>query len=91
MKYGVKEELLPLVSIKGIGRIRARLLFKHGYTNVGHLKNADVTDLLGIEGIGKATVLKIMEELGMDASEIIETDQEIKKIQRTLAEFNLTD
>ncbi|MEK0327749.1 MAG: DEAD/DEAH box helicase, partial [Nitrosopumilus sp.] len=28
--YGIREELLELVKIKGIGRVRARILYKHG-------------------------------------------------------------
>jgi len=31
--YGVREELLPLVKIKGIGRVRGRILFEHGIKN----------------------------------------------------------
>jgi helicase len=32
MKYGVKPELLPLVSLRGVGRVRARRLFNQGIT-----------------------------------------------------------
>ncbi|PCN50664.1 hypothetical protein B6U99_03345 [Candidatus Geothermarchaeota archaeon ex4572_27] len=31
IRHGVKEELLDLVSIEGVGRIRARALYARGY------------------------------------------------------------
>lgn len=35
---GVKEELLELVNLKGIGRVRARMLFNAGFKTVGDPK-----------------------------------------------------
>ncbi len=40
VKHGVSKELLPLVSIKGIGRVRARRLYKKGIKNVKNIKNS---------------------------------------------------
>ena len=34
MKNGVKAELLPLIRLKGIGRVRARRLFSSGYSSI---------------------------------------------------------
>lgn len=42
MKYGIKEELLPLVKLKGVGRFRARRLYSAGIKNIRDLKRADV-------------------------------------------------
>lgn len=39
VKYGVREELLPLVELKGIGRIRARKLFRAGIKKPSDIKN----------------------------------------------------
>jgi helicase len=50
LRYGVNEDLLSLVTIKGIGRVRARKLLKAGYRNVDELRNArkeDIVKLLG--------------------------------------------
>ncbi len=49
IKYGVREELLPLVELKGIGRIRARKLFRTGITKPSEIKKnfAKVEQLLG--------------------------------------------
>lgn len=38
IKYGVKEELLPLVELKGIGRIRSRKLFNAGIKKPDDIK-----------------------------------------------------
>jgi len=35
--YGIREELLDLVKVKGIGRVRARILYKHGIKNLDDL------------------------------------------------------
>ena len=35
--YGIREELLDLVRVKGIGRVRARVLFKHNIKNLDDL------------------------------------------------------
>jgi helicase len=40
--YGIKEELIPLVYLKGIGRIRARALFDAGLKTISDLKKASV-------------------------------------------------
>ena len=45
LKHGVKEELLPLVSIKGIGRVRARKLFNAGIKTPNAVRNADMKKL----------------------------------------------
>ena len=35
--YGIKEELLDLVRVKGIGRVRARILYKNNVKNLDDL------------------------------------------------------
>jgi len=42
MRYGVREELLDLVRLRGIGRVRARLLYRAGYPDREALRNAPV-------------------------------------------------
>ncbi len=61
LKYGVKEELLPLVIVKHIGRVRARKLYRAGIRNVVQLKKIDVVDLGRI--IGKGIAEKVKKEL----------------------------
>jgi helicase len=61
LKHGVKEELLPLVAIKGVGRVRARKLYSAGFKTKESLQKADVKklgDLLG-EKIAKNILKEI--------------------------------
>lgn len=50
--YGIKAELLELVKIKGIGRIRARKLFKNGIKTLDDLNEIPVKKLAEIDKIG---------------------------------------
>ncbi len=60
--YGVREELLPLVQLSGIGRVRARKLYNAGYKSVKDLQKADVRDLARI--LGPKTAKRVKEQLG---------------------------
>jgi helicase len=62
VKYGVKEELLPLVEIKGVGRRRARTLYTHGYRRLSDFKKASLEELVSIPGIGLETAKKILHQ-----------------------------
>jgi helicase len=42
IRYGVTEELLDLVRLRGIGRVRARMLFRAGFADREALRNAPV-------------------------------------------------
>lgn len=50
--YGIKDELLELVSLKGIGRVRARNLFRKGYRTLADIKAASVKKLSAVPTIG---------------------------------------
>lgn len=63
MKYGVKKKLLSLTKISGIGRVRARKLYKHNYKTLTDLKEADKKELSKIESIGPKTAQKIKREV----------------------------
>jgi helicase len=65
LKYGVKEEVLELTRIKGIGRVRARLLYQHGYKSVADLRKARPEDLVRIPTIGYIVAREILEQLGV--------------------------
>jgi helicase len=62
MKYGVREELLALVRLKGIGRVKARALHSSGIKGVSDLKKAPLQSLERI--IGKKTAASIKEQVG---------------------------
>ncbi len=61
---GVKAELVPLVELEGVGRVRARSLFNAGYKNLDALKHASVTDLMNVPLIGPSLAKKIKEQVG---------------------------
>ncbi|MEM4543585.1 MAG: DEAD/DEAH box helicase [Nitrososphaerota archaeon] len=63
IKHGVREELLPLVRLRGIGRVRARALYRAGYTSIEKLKATTVEDLKRILGIGEKIARSILEQL----------------------------
>jgi len=50
--YGIKEELVDLVQVKGIGRVRARVLFKNGIKTREDLTSISVEKLAKIDKIG---------------------------------------
>ena len=58
LEYGVREELIPLVRLKGIGRIRARKLFSSGLTSLQKLKEIPVESLSRIVGPKTASLIK---------------------------------
>lgn len=66
IRHGVRPELLELVAIPRIGRVRARRLYSAGYRSLHELAEADPRDLLKIPSIGPSTVKAIMEYFGRD-------------------------
>jgi len=58
LQYGVREELLELVQLRGIGRVRGRMLHRAGITNLRAIQRADARAMAGILGPALATSLK---------------------------------
>ncbi len=52
ISYGIKEELTELVKVRGIGRVRARELYKYGIKNLNDLSKIPVKKLAEIAKIG---------------------------------------
>ncbi len=63
VKYGVREELLPIVSLRGVGRVRARRLFDSGFDSIEKLKKANVSTLMIIPGIGRKLAEEILKQV----------------------------
>ncbi|RLE64069.1 MAG: hypothetical protein DRN53_01260, partial [Thermoprotei archaeon] len=59
VKYGVKEELLELTRIKGIGRVRARMLYNYGFKSLSDILTAPKAKLLSIPSIGPGVLANI--------------------------------
>ncbi len=63
VRYGIKEELLELVGLRGIGRVRARSLFNAGYRRLGDLERASASELARVEHIGPETAKSIKRQV----------------------------
>jgi helicase len=64
VRYGCKKELLNLVSLKGIGRIRARALFNEGFKTINDLRRVPLKRLAQIKTIGEAVAKSIKRQIG---------------------------
>ncbi len=58
LKYGVKEELLPLIRLEGIGRVRARKLHRAGIKDLGDIRKAPIEKLNELLGVAVAKSVK---------------------------------
>ncbi|NHJ47409.1 MAG: DEAD/DEAH box helicase [Asgard group archaeon] len=63
VSHGIKKELVQLVKLRGIGRVRARMLFNHGYKSLAALRKAEPRELARIPTLGPEIVRSIMEQL----------------------------
>ena len=64
VKHGVSEKMLPLVRLKGIGRVRAKVLYNSGFTTLGRLKRAELRQLTALPTIGPRLARTIKEQVG---------------------------
>ena len=63
IRYGVKEELLPLVVLEGIGRVKARALYNAGFTDVAKIAKASQAKLASVPKIGPTVADKLKHQL----------------------------
>ena len=61
--YGIKEELIEFVRVKGIGRVRARILFKNGIKGLDELTTTPIEKLAKIDKIGPVIAENIKTQL----------------------------
>lgn len=64
VRYGIKSDLLDLISIRGIGRARARVLYDKGIKNKKDLTAADENMLAKLPKIGPALAKSIKKQVG---------------------------
>ncbi len=90
VEKGVKPELLPLASLKGIGRTRARILYNSGLRTIDDIKKAPIPKLTGLPLIGAKLAQNIKEQIGGIVKhqewENLKKKKETEK-QRSLTEF----
>ena len=62
--YGIRPELLELVKLRGIGRMRARALYDRGIRGLEDLRNTSYDRLKQIPTMGEAVAMQIKAQLG---------------------------
>ncbi|MBI2665911.1 hypothetical protein HYX12_04785 [Candidatus Woesearchaeota archaeon] len=83
LKYGVKEELMPLLKLENIGRIRARKMFDQGIKDLGDVKKIDITSLRQI--LGQKIADDVKKQVGEEVKEI---PKGTRKGQLSIEKFN---
>ena len=89
LKHGVREELLELVSIRGIGRVRARSLYNYGFRSIKDLVEADVKDLAKVPLIGPKLAAQIKSAVTGHPSTGAEVDESVleRRTRTTIEDF----
>ena len=94
LKYGVRADILELVSLRGIGRVRGRMLHNQGLFNLTELYQVPIEELARIPTIGTAIAESIKKQLGVDVKststyiEPIEETDDFDSVQTLLEDFN---
>ncbi|RLG22658.1 extensin [Methanosarcinales archaeon] len=85
LEHGVREELLPLVSVRDIGRHRARKLFNAGFRTPKDIIEAPVHEVEDI--LGRGVAMRVLKNLGV-LDVVSKSDDNVKyKGQRSVFEF----
>ena len=84
IRYGIKPELLDLVKLRGIGRVRARALYDRGLKSIEDLRNTSYDRLKQIPTIGEAVARRVKNQLGQAERGMPEEKEEA---QRALTDY----
>jgi len=88
VKHGVSKKLLPLVRLKGIGRVRARVLYNSGLTGIAEIKRAPLQRLVALPLIGPHLAKSIKEQVGgLVEEQEWKSLNKVEKEQRALTDF----
>jgi len=95
VRYGVKEELLDLVRLRGIGRVRARLLWNAGFGDREALRNAPVDRIeqaLKSRRLAESVVAQLNPRAARRAPAPAPTEERppgppVRRVPRTLEEY----
>jgi helicase len=91
LKYGVRESLLELVALRGIGRVRGRMLYNHGYTDLKELYSAPVEAIARVPSVGSTIAQSIKKQLGIDVEETPPFTEDREETQDTPGVQTLLD
>ncbi|MCZ7372828.1 MAG: helicase-related protein, partial [Candidatus Methanoperedens sp.] len=82
VEYGASRELLDLIQIRGIGRVRARKLYDAGIRDMEDLLVADMKMISKL--IGAKIAIKVLKQIGSDVTHVAADE---KDEQRRLGDF----
>jgi len=86
MKSGIRRELLPLVRLRGIGRVRARRLFNNGIQTPDAIREAGVAEVTRI--LGRGITEQIYEQLkGKRDGRVADESEDPAGTQSSLLQF----
>ncbi|MFQ5969659.1 MAG: DEAD/DEAH box helicase [Nitrososphaerales archaeon] len=63
VRYGIKEELIPLISLEDVGRVRARALHDAGFKDIKSLATASVERIAKVPKIGATLANRLKEQI----------------------------
>ena len=66
VENGIKEDLLAVITLRGVGRYRARVLWGNGYRTLDDLRRADPRALQRLPGFGPTLVANLKKQLGVE-------------------------
>ncbi len=69
VRHGVREELLELVQLRGIGRVRGRSLFRAGYQKLADIKRATEQELARVPYIGTEIARSIKRQVEQEIND----------------------
>jgi helicase len=87
VRHGIKEELLSLVSLRGIGRARARKLYANGFKTREDVRDADVAALARVELVGKKLAKSIKKQAEGGEKDTDTEEAGAADDQKTIADF----
>jgi helicase len=89
VEKGIKKELLPIVKLQGVGRVRGRIMYNAGFQTIDAIKHAPLEELTNLPLIGPRLAKKIKEQVGgfvkKETWEKLEKGDEWK--QKSLADY----
>jgi helicase len=64
VEKGTKADVIPLLGLQGVGRVRARALYNAGLRTIEDIRKASPSELAAVPLIGTKLAKKIMEQAG---------------------------
>jgi len=72
LEHGVKPQLLPLIRLRGVGRVRARVLYGAGFHTPAKLRGAPIERIAALPGFGVKLATDLLRQVGDTPGDIPE-------------------